>query len=404
MTVTTLASISLLALVVTAAPLPSPNDASQVQTPKCSGCEQGSEPSIRLASVEEPHDVLPNLADVDAGKDLLSIDFADSPQDENVPEEVQDVSTPAEILDAAERVSADVESSIEVAATPASDVSNGVVVVKPKFPALSPRQITYNLTCVTLGVTVGCIFGLLYLKYMLGSSKRTVPDIEAASDSKIPGSLDDEEISSYGDEKKQLVVVDSQSSHPDMDSCSDEEKRALRAEYAPSEADDSSDEDLDEKFVDAEEPPVLLIDTSVPPVPEIVVQQHPDPELLPLPTARPSTPFCTPPPTLAAPSEDGRYIDPTLWKNAREWDPSRWSDPESFAQQAYKQYDDAEGAKVDFGFGLFAYLQLSTVISTLIRQVELKLGPEGFPSPDYTTMITLPKAPRNIMYRRRKFD
>ena len=74
------------------------------------------------------------------------------------------------------------------------------------------------------------------------------------------------------------------------------------------------------------------------------------------------------PATLAAPSEDARYviprgdmvfssgafsqIDPTLWKNADEWDPARWSDPEGVAAQAYKQYDDANGTKVDFGFGL----------------------------------------------------
>lgn len=74
------------------------------------------------------------------------------------------------------------------------------------------------------------------------------------------------------------------------------------------------------------------------------------------------------PPTLAAPSEDGRYVipkghvvmssaavsqvDPSLWKNAREWDPTRWSDPEGAAAQAYKQYDDVNGAKVDFGFGM----------------------------------------------------
>ena len=118
------------------------------------------------------------------------------------------------------------------------------------------------------------------------------------------------------------------------------------------------------------------------------------------------------PPSLAAPSEDGRYVipkghvvlssaaisqvDPLLWKNAETWDPARWSDPEGVAAQAYKQYDDAEGAKVDFGFGLvskgtespyqpfgagrhrcigeqFAYLQLGTIIATIIRQVELRL-------------------------------
>ncbi|KAI0783594.1 cytochrome P450 51 [Abortiporus biennis] len=148
------------------------------------------------------------------------------------------------------------------------------------------------------------------------------------------------------------------------------------------------------------------------------------------------------PRTLASPSEDGTYVvpkgdyvfssaavsqvDPRYWKNPMEWDPSRWIDPEGMAAQAYKQYDDENGAKVDFGFGLvskgtespyqpfgagrhrcigeqFAYLQLGTVITTLIRRLEFRL--EGkFPAPDYNTLIVLPKKPRNIMYRRRKFD
>lgn len=74
------------------------------------------------------------------------------------------------------------------------------------------------------------------------------------------------------------------------------------------------------------------------------------------------------PPTLASPSEDGRYVipkgymvmtsaafsqmDPMLWPNAREWDPSRWSDPEGVAALAGKAYSDGDGAKIDFGFGL----------------------------------------------------
>ena len=121
------------------------------------------------------------------------------------------------------------------------------------------------------------------------------------------------------------------------------------------------------------------------------------------------------PRTLATPSEDGSYvvpkgdmvlssaavsqIDPLLWRNSFEWDPTRWADPEGVAQQAFKQYDDENGAKVDFGFGLvskgtespyqpfgagrhrcigeqFAYLQLSTVLATMIRRIEIKLEGE----------------------------
>ncbi|KAJ3475810.1 hypothetical protein NLI96_g11590 [Meripilus lineatus] len=148
------------------------------------------------------------------------------------------------------------------------------------------------------------------------------------------------------------------------------------------------------------------------------------------------------PPSLAAPSESGSYVvpkgdivfssaavsqvDPLLWRNSFEWDPARWTDPEGIAQQAYKQYDDENGQKVDFGFGLvskgtespyqpfgagrhrcigeqFAYLQLGTIVVTLVRKLEFKMN-TPVPAPNYQTLIILPQNPRNILYRRRKFD
>ncbi|TCD62117.1 Lanosterol 14-alpha-demethylase [Steccherinum ochraceum] len=148
------------------------------------------------------------------------------------------------------------------------------------------------------------------------------------------------------------------------------------------------------------------------------------------------------PATLASPSENGTYVvptgdyvwsspavsqlDPRIWKNSNEWDPTRWSDPQGMAAAAGRAYEDSEGAKIDYGFGLvskgtdspyqpfgagrhrcigeqFAYLQLSSVIATVIRQVELKLE-TPFPQPNYQTLITLPKKPRAISYRRRQFD
>lgn len=73
------------------------------------------------------------------------------------------------------------------------------------------------------------------------------------------------------------------------------------------------------------------------------------------------------PSTLSAPSKDGTYVvpkgnyvlaspaisqvDPTVWKNADQWDPSRWNDTEGTAAQAYKMYIDENGEKVDYGYG-----------------------------------------------------
>lgn len=73
------------------------------------------------------------------------------------------------------------------------------------------------------------------------------------------------------------------------------------------------------------------------------------------------------PQSLAAPSENGTYVvpkghvvmaspavsqlDPLIWKHATKWIPERWSDPEGVAAQAYSQYTDEKGEKIDYGFG-----------------------------------------------------
>jgi len=147
------------------------------------------------------------------------------------------------------------------------------------------------------------------------------------------------------------------------------------------------------------------------------------------------------PATLSAPSKDGIYIvpkghyalaspatsqiDPTVWKDAKKWDPSRWYDKEGIASQALKIDADENGEKIDYGYGAvsrgtespyqpfgagkhrcigeqFAYLQLGTLIATVIRNMELRI--DQVPEHNYHTMITMPKTPRDISYRRRKFD
>ncbi|KAK0521882.1 Lanosterol 14-alpha-demethylase [Tilletia horrida] len=104
-------------------------------------------------------------------------------------------------------------------------------------------------------------------------------------------------------------------------------------------------------------------------------------------------------------------VDPLLWPNADEFDPKRWLDASSVIVQ--REREDAESEKVDFGWGAvssganspylpfgagrhrcigeqFAYLQLGTIISTFVRRFRWKLA-HGFPDPDYTSMVVLPK-------------
>ncbi|TRM64301.1 cytochrome P450 [Schizophyllum amplum] len=125
--------------------------------------------------------------------------------------------------------------------------------------------------------------------------------------------------------------------------------------------------------------------------------------------------------TLASPIMS--QMDPSIWVHPERFETARWTDPEGFAKQALRTYDDKDGEKIDFGFGLvskgtespyqpfgagrhrcigeqFAYLQLGVVLTTLVRHLEMKLG-APFPGNDYTTMITMPLAPRDVYYRRR---
>jgi sterol 14-demethylase len=44
-------------------------------------------------------------------------------------------------------------------------------------------------------------------------------------------------------------------------------------------------------------------------------------------------------------------VDPLVWKDPLKWIPTRWQDVDGVAAQAYKQYADENGEKVDYGFG-----------------------------------------------------
>ena len=73
------------------------------------------------------------------------------------------------------------------------------------------------------------------------------------------------------------------------------------------------------------------------------------------------------PASVAAPSESGAYVIPEgyyvlaspgvaqmdgrIWDEAGRWEPSRWTDKSGVAAKAGDAYDNAEGDKVDYGFG-----------------------------------------------------
>lgn len=127
------------------------------------------------------------------------------------------------------------------------------------------------------------------------------------------------------------------------------------------------------------------------------------------------------PPTVGAPGENTAYVvpkgyyvvgapgvsamDKTLWAQPETWTPQRWLETGGEGALAKEKY--ATGDLVDYGFGMvskgtespyqpfgagrhrcvgeqFAYLQLSTILSYIIRNFTLKLETPAFPKPDYT--------------------
>ncbi|KAI0635800.1 cytochrome P450 [Trametes polyzona] len=163
-----------------------------------------------------------------------------------------------------------------------------------------------------------------------------------------------------------------------------------------------------------------------PPIHSIMRKAHVDipvPATLGTPNGAEDKVFVVPKGDIVLASPLISQVDPVVWENSESWEPTRWYDEKGVAAVANKQYN--EGPKVDFGFGLvskgtvspylpfgagrhrcigeqFAYLQISTVISALVRRLEFRLeGP--FPQPDYSSMMVQP-VPCQIHYRRRKFD
>ncbi|ORX36888.1 lanosterol 14-alpha-demethylase [Kockovaella imperatae] len=105
-------------------------------------------------------------------------------------------------------------------------------------------------------------------------------------------------------------------------------------------------------------------------------------------------------------------MDPKVWPDADKWDPFRWLEDKGMAQEALDSYSGATSEQIDYGFGQvskgtespympfgagrhrcvgeqFAYLQLSVIMSYIVRNYDIQLL-GAFPQTNYNTMIVLP--------------
>jgi sterol 14-demethylase len=117
------------------------------------------------------------------------------------------------------------------------------------------------------------------------------------------------------------------------------------------------------------------------------------------------------------------HMNERHFANAQSWDPHRW---ESISQAEHEGEGEGEGDVVDYGYGAvskgtrspylpfgagrhrcigekFAYLNLCTIVSTLVRNMEFTTtdGKAWVPPTDYTSLFSRPAQPAVVGWRRR---
>ncbi|KAJ2229725.1 Lanosterol 14-alpha-demethylase [Coemansia sp. RSA 1722] len=109
--------------------------------------------------------------------------------------------------------------------------------------------------------------------------------------------------------------------------------------------------------------------------------------------------------------------DEKYYKNAEAWVPGRWNndDSEESADKSTTDYGfgamstSARSPNLPFGAGRhrcigeqFAYLQIKTILYTLLTRFDFKLDPKrGMPERNYQSMVVLPEGPVLCHYKRR---
>ncbi|KAI8058694.1 lanosterol 14-alpha demethylase [Gilbertella persicaria] len=109
--------------------------------------------------------------------------------------------------------------------------------------------------------------------------------------------------------------------------------------------------------------------------------------------------------------------DETYFNEPLKYNPMRWVD----LDDPVHQMEAGDDANVDYGFGAvgissknpflpfgagrhrcigeqFGYLQIKTIVATLLRLFDFELEGKEVPKPDYTSMVVVPEKPANLKY------
>ncbi|RPD55493.1 hypothetical protein L226DRAFT_574538 [Lentinus tigrinus ALCF2SS1-7] len=339
MTLNILVSFSLLALVVTARPI---SDAPQTvrrslevqnaiqaifasrteEFPDCLTCENGDDIHVSLTTSEEQSALLSRLEDLDAVKAVipLALDGTPTEDEKQLYEILKNLKSTGSLSDIDGGVLSvpDSDDARSVAATeavsedPASSDEASQELPAVTFAGLysSPPIIVIAVSCIAALFAVFCIGAGLYaynhvnsLMIKSGLAWDVLPRLEKRVG--LDMSRDDQDGGNAPLPEKRRLLYDAPL--PPMNIFDEKSSEELNEKLVDI---DSDDEDVgDEKFQDAQEQEqeysLLFLDSDLPPqyqpkldVPRIVVEDHADPDLLPLPDMEPysdqPTPFATP--------------------------------------------------------------------------------------------------------------
>ncbi|KAH9886315.1 hypothetical protein C8Q73DRAFT_769327 [Cubamyces lactineus] len=335
MTLNILVSFSLLALVVTARPIPdappSVRKSLEVQNaiqaifasrtgqrPEFWPHAEDEDVHISLTSSEHQSAVLSRLKDLDAVKAVIPLNVDGNPSEDekqlyDILNGLKDSASGSSLqdLDGGERpLPEDHPTAVDATdaeADPSQEPS------PEDYPSIglanfytSPPLIVIAVSCLAAFLSLLCIgvglYALTHLQsFMLKSNLAwdILPKLERRVGLDGPDHIHVHTGTAIQQPEKRRLLPANAPLPPPAELQDEKDDRFLADE--PS----SDEEDLDEKFEDAQEHSLLFLDTDLPPqyspkpeVPRIVIEDHADPDLLPLPdvptASGQSTPFSTP--------------------------------------------------------------------------------------------------------------
>ncbi|KAI0326399.1 hypothetical protein GY45DRAFT_1310594 [Cubamyces sp. BRFM 1775] len=357
MTLNILVSFSLLALVVTARPIPdappSVRKSLEVQNaiqaifasrtgqrPEFWPHAEDEDVHISLTSSEEQSAFLSRLRDIDAVKAVIPLNVDGNPSEDekqlyDILKGLKDSASGSSLqdLDGGERPLPE-DPATAVDATDA-DADASQEPSQEEYPSIgltnfytSPPLIVIAVSCLAAFLSLLCIgLGLYALNrfqsFMLKSDLAwdILPRLERRVGLDGPDDIHVRTGSAIQQPEKRRLLPANAPLPPPVE-FQDEKKDDRLLADDPS----TDEEDLDEKFEDAQEHSLLFLDTDLPPqyspkpeLPRIVIEEHADPDLLPLPdiptASGQSTPFSTPlrnPGQLASPTRSPARRTPQM--------------------------------------------------------------------------------------------